>query len=441
MNAYDILYKKRNGGELTSDEIAFFVRGITDHSVPDYQAGAWLMAVCLRGMTFQEMRDLTLHIRDSGRVLDLSELGRLTLDKHSTGGVGDKTTLVVVPLLAACGVPMLKMSGRGLGHSGGTIDKLESIPGFRTDLTVAEALAQTKRIGAALIGQSAELAPADKLLYALRDVTATVESVPLIASSVMSKKLASGAGRILLDVKVGRGAFMKTQPEAEELARALVNIGNGVGISTRAVLTAMDEPLGTTVGNALEVREAIATLQETSVGSTEFRTLCLELAAHGLELVGAVSSLDEGREKVEEVLRSGASAAKFAEIVAAQGGPNSCEAILDALPHAPIQHSVSAEADRLVSGMDALAVGSLARDMGGGRATKEDTIDPTVGVELYAKVGNAVKTGQPLAMLHLRTADAQRADEFASRLRAAYTFASPTDTPPVSASPILSIIT
>jgi pyrimidine-nucleoside phosphorylase len=269
MNAYDILYKKREGGELTSEEIRFFIRGIADGSVPDYQISAWLMAVCWRNMSSREMRDLTLHMRDSGKVLNLAPLGKLTLDKHSTGGVGDKTSLVVVPMLAACGVPMLKISGRGLGHSGGTIDKLESIPGFRTELTAAQAMVQTQRIGAALIGQSADLAPADKYLYALRDVTATVESIPLIASSVMSKKLASGASRILLDVKVGSGAFMKTRAQAEELALALVSIGNSVGVPTRAILTAMEEPLGYAVGNALEVEEVVCTLWEVGRWKTE----------------------------------------------------------------------------------------------------------------------------------------------------------------------------
>ncbi len=430
MNVYDILAAKRDGKELTAEEIAFFVRGITDGIIPDYQASAWLMAVYLRGMSARETLDLTLAMRDSGLRVDLSDLPNgPALDKHSTGGVGDKTTLVVVPILAAAGVPILKMSGRGLGFSGGTVDKLESIPGFRTYLTIAEAKAQVHRIGAALIAQSDELAPADKILYALRDVTATIESVPLIASSIMSKKLAAGASRILLDVKVGRGAFMKTRAQAEELARTLIAIGNGAGVPTSALLTAMDEPLVACVGNALEVAEALEALRPATArgkgsplapATARFRSLCVGLAAHGLAAVGKASNQEEGRALAERTLDSGAAAEKFAEIVAAQGGPSGgLEAIAAALPVAPIRFAVRSEAGGVVAGLDAEAVGRLAMAMGAGRAVKGDTIDPAVGIVLRRKVGDLAAPGEELAVLHLRAAES--AEAFAAQLRAAYT--------------------
>jgi pyrimidine-nucleoside phosphorylase len=420
MNAYGIIEKKRDGGELTTEEIAFFVRGVVDGSVPDYQASAWLMAVYLRGMTERETLDLTLAMRDSGQRIDLSDLPHgPTLDKHSTGGVGDMTSIVVVPILAAAGVPILKMSGRGLGFSGGTVDKLESIPGFRVEMSIVEAKAQVRRIGAALLAQSGELAPADKILYALRDVTATVESVPLIASSIMSKKLAAGGQRILLDVKAGRGAFMKTRERAEALARMLVRIGQDAGVPTSAVLTAMDEPVGYAVGNALEMREAVTALQNDPATEPLFRSLCVALAAHGLEAVGKAHSLEDAVSAVEALLLSGKAASKFAEIVAAQGGPDSCEAILDALPKAPIRLEVRADAGGVVAGIDAEAVGKLAMAMGAGRATRQDAIDPAVGIWLSCKSGAPVTPGDTLATLHLRAGDAACADAFASELRAA----------------------
>jgi pyrimidine-nucleoside phosphorylase len=442
MNAYDIIAKKRDGGELSAEEIALFVRGVVEGRVPDYQASAWLMAVYLRGMTDRETLDLTLAMRDSGSRVDLSGLPNgPALDKHSTGGVGDKTTLVVVPILAAAGVPMLKMSGRGLGFSGGTVDKLEAIPGFRTNLTIAEARAQVRRIGAALIAQSVELAPADKILYALRDVTATVESIPLIASSIMSKKLAAGAGRIVLDVKVGRGAFMKTRERAEELARALIAIGNGAGVPTSAVLTAMDEPLGWTIGNALEVREALDTLANAPQTEPRFRDLCVALAAHGLLAVGKAADHDAGRAQAERILASGAAAEKFAEIVAAQGGPSGgVEAMAAALPVAPLQVVVKAESAGVVAGIDAEAIGRLAMAMGGGRAAKSDPIDPAVGIVLRCKTGASVPPGTELATLHLRAADGARADAFAGTLRAAYSLAPEGQASPPPASPVLAIL-
>ena len=421
MNIIDIIAKKRDGGALNADEIRFVVQSVTEGSLPDYQVSAWLMAVFLRGMSPSETFALTLAMRDSGERVDLSDLPNgPALDKHSTGGVGDKTTLVVVPILAAAGVPMLKMSGRGLGFSGGTIDKLETIPGFRTDLSIAEAKAQVRRNGAAIIGQSQSLAPADKALYALRDVTATVESVPLIASSIMSKKLASGGQRIVLDVKVGRGAFMKTQAQAQVLARELVRIGNQSGVPTSAVLTGMEEPLGRAVGNALEVREAVQILQNESGTETRFRELCLSLAAHGLVAAGKAKTESEGRERAEELLVSGQAAAKFAEIVAAQGGPDTPAAIIASLPIAPIQREVRTDQTGIIMGLDAAIIGHLSVAMGAGRQAKTDRIDPAVGIVLHAKTGDAVTPDKPLATLHLRAEDSGRAEEWAERLRAAY---------------------
>ncbi len=444
MNAVDIIAHKRDGRELSAEEISYFIAGLVAGRVPDYQASAWLMAVFLRGMTSGETLALTLAMRDSGTCVDLSDLPNgPALDKHSTGGVGDKTTLVVVPILASCGVPMLKMSGRGLGYSGGTVDKLESIPGFRADLSVAAAKAQAARIGAALIGQSAELAPADKILYGLRDVTATIECAPLIASSIMSKKLAGGAQRIVLDVKVGRGAFMKTRAQAEALARALIEIGDGAGVPTSAVLTAMDAPLGVTVGNALEVREAIEVLnageriEALAPATRRFADLCLELAAHGLIAVGKAANPAEGRTMARERLTGRFGARKFAEIVAAQGGPETCEAILAALPVAPIRYPVRAARAGFVSGLDAEAVGKLAVQLGAGRATKNDDIDPAVGIVLAKTLGAAVAMGDTLATLHFGNADAARQETLADDLRAAFSFAPGPDAPAPPASLVL----
>ena len=421
MRITDIIAKKRDGDALCREEIQFVIAGVTDGTLPDYQVSAWLMATFLRGMSEQETLHLTLAMRDSGERIDLSDLPNgPTLDKHSTGGVGDKTTLVVVPILAALGIPMLKMSGRGLGFSGGTVDKLEAIPGFRTDLTVAEAIAQVGRIGAALIGQSAMLAPADKILYGLRDVTATVESVPLIASSIMSKKLASGGQRIILDVKVGRGAFMKTPEQARILAQTLVRIGNGAGVPTSAVLTRMDEPLGRAIGNALEVREALELLQYAE-SEPAFQNLCIELALHGLMAVNSEIKQEDAQIVVAEALLRGSASAKFAEIVAAQGGPDTPEAILESLPVAPIQQEVQSEAGGLVTGLNAETIGRLSVDMGAGRLTKSDTIDPAVGIMLHAKTGDTVTPKTTLATLHVRAGDEGRVDEWAQLLRSAYT--------------------
>ena len=408
-----ILTKKRDGEELTTDEIGFFVRGITGGTIPDYQAAAWLMAVFLRGMTRRETRDLTLAMRDSGDRLDLSSLSpHPILDKHSTGGVGDKTTLVVAPILAAAGIPMLKMSGRGLGFSGGTVDKLESIPGFRSELSISEAIDQVRLIRLALIGQSADLAPADKILYALRDVTATIESLPLIASSIMSKKLAAGADKILLDVKAGRGAFMKTRDQAEELARLLISIGNEAGVPTTAILSRMDEPLGRAVGNAVEVEEAVQLLMTPGSAEPTFLKFCTELAAHGLIAASTAATEEQAIERVKDLLSNGKAARKFGQMVRAQGGPDGCEAILASLPSAPIKHAVNARESGMIVSIDAEAVGRLSMEMGAGRRAKSDVIDPAVGIVFTHKVGEQAAKGEALAHLHIRVQDEGKAEDF-----------------------------
>jgi pyrimidine-nucleoside phosphorylase len=422
MNVVDIIARKRDGHALSKAELTFFVQGVTAGRIPDYQTSAWLMATYLRGMTPQETLDLTLAMRDSGQVITFPDGMDATLDKHSTGGVGDKTTLVVVPILAAAGVPMLKMSGRGLGFSGGTVDKLESIPGFRTDLSIAEALSQVQSIGAALIGQTAELAPADKILYGLRDVTATVECIPLIASSIMSKKLAGGASHIVLDVKVGRGAFMKTQERAEELARAMCEIGRGAGVPTVAVLTRMDEPLGSAVGNALEVREAMNALRG-SEDELKFLDLCWQLAGHGLIVSGKAKDEAEATSIVARYFTVMQPIRQFERIVAAQGGPRTLADIEKSLPTAPIQHDVMANQTGYVMGIDAETVGKLSVEMGAGRLSKADTIDPSVGIVLHAKTGAKLQAGKPLATLHCRESDRTRIPEFTEMLLSSYTFA------------------
>lgn len=441
MNASDVIAHKRDGLELTPEEIGLFVRGVSDGTIPDYQTSAWLMAAYLRGMTARETLSLTLAMRDSGRRIDLSDLPNgPALDKHSTGGVGDKTTLVVVPILAAAGVPVLKMSGRGLGFSGGTIDKLEAIPGFRTGLTVEEACAQVRTCGAAIIAQSPELAPADKALYALRDVTATIDSIPLIAASIMSKKLAAGAGSILLDVKVGRGAFMKTRDRAEALARAMVDIGRQAGTPTRAVLTAMEEPLGRAVGNALEVREAVGLLRGDADPDPRFRALCLALAAHGLVAAGRAPDPAAGAAVVESLLAQGAAARKWVEMVRAQGGPASLEALYDSLPCAAREISVQARGSGTVLRIDAEQIGLLSMRLGAGRAHKEDRIDPAVGVVLFRKVGSTVRAGDTLAVLHLRAQDVPEAQNLYEAAAGAFAIGSSEELPGGYDQPILGFV-
>lgn len=392
MRAADVIEAKRRGETHSRAVLEEFLEGYLARRVPDYQVAAWLMAVCFQGLSAQETTDLTLLMAGSGDVLDLSSLPH-TVDKHSTGGVGDKTSLVLAPLLAACGATVAKMSGRGLGHTGGTVDKLESIPGFQAKLSEAAFYAQAERIGVVVTGQSKDLAPADGLLYALRDATATVASPPLIAASIMSKKLAGGARHIVLDVKVGGGAFMKTPDEAEVLARTMMAIGAGADRDVRALLSSMSEPLGWAVGNALEVTEAVRCLQ--GDGPDDLVALSLSLAEIGL----AAAGLGTDREKLAEVLSSGRAYEKLEAWIAAQGGDVGA---LGRLETAPEQHLFRAERSGFVAELEALALGQVVKVLGGGRARKGDTIDPGVGVVLHVKVGAEVSAGEPLLTLYHR---------------------------------------
>ncbi len=398
MRMVDIIAKKRDGYELTTEEIQFLVQGYTDGSIPDYQMSAWAMAVLFRGMTPRETADLTMAMAGSGEQLDLSGLPGIKVDKHSTGGVGDKTTLVVAPLVAAAGIPVAKMSGRGLGYSGGTIDKLESFAGFQVERTREQFLQQVRDIGVSVIGQSGNLTPADKKLYALRDVTATVEAVPLIASSIMSKKIAAGADAILLDVKVGKGAFMKTQEEAETLARTMVAIGSQVGRKTVAVISDMNQPLGRAIGNALEVKEAIETLAGN--GPEDLTELAVTIGAHMLVLGGMVNDVSQGRAKLEEIIRSGKAVEKLAQMIKAQGGDEQDVYDPSRLPQAKIIHQLTAKQSGYVSGIDAEMVGHASVVLGAGRVTKELPIDLAVGIVLHKKVGDSVNEGETLATIH-----------------------------------------
>lgn len=418
MRAVDIIIKKRDGHELSRDEIAFFIQGYTRGEIPDYQAAAWAMAVLLRGMTPRETTDLTLAMAASGETLDLSDVVPIAVDKHSTGGVGDKTSLVVEPVVAACGLAVGKMSGRGLGFTGGTLDKLESIPGYRTDLSTAEFLHQLKETGLVLTGQSADLAPADGKLYALRDVTGTVQSIPLIASSIMSKKIAAGAQAIVLDVKVGLGAFMQTLPEARRLAKLMVQIANLAGRKAVALLSDMNQPLGQAVGNALEVREAIDTLHGN--GPEDFEEHCLVVAAHMLHLGGKANTLEEARTMAEQALADGRAWQKFRTLVSAQGGDLTYVDEPERLPRAAIIEPLLAPRDGYLARVHARMVGETAVILGAGRAKKGDPVDHAVGIEVHHKVGDSLSAGEPIFTIHV--ADAERLAEARRRLLAALTW-------------------
>jgi pyrimidine-nucleoside phosphorylase len=394
----DLITHKRDGGSLTADEIKWFVQAFTAGEVPDYQAAALAMAIYFQGMTPAEITDLTLAIAYSGEVLDLSHIAPVVVDKHSTGGVGDKTTLVVEPLVAACGLRMGKMSGRGLGYSGGTVDKLESIAGYQVSLTTEAFKKQLGEVGLVLTGQSADLAPADGKLYALRDVTGTVPSIPLIASSVMSKKIAAGAHAIVLDVKAGRGAFMETVKDAVNLAQTMVRIGKRVGRRTIAVISDMNQPLGEAVGNALEVREAIETLR--GGGPPDFREHCLHIAGHLLVLGKMFKTLASARTACEAALADGSALAKFRALVAAQGGDVSQVDDPDRLPRASLIETVSAPKSGYLKEINAREVGLAAVALGAGRARKGDPIDLAVGVGVHHKVGDRVQKGDPLFTVH-----------------------------------------
>lgn len=419
MTAYDIIAKKRDGGELSRAEIEFLVQGFVAGSVPDYQMAAWAMAVFFRGLNARETGDLTLAMVNSGEQMDLSALPGRKIDKHSTGGVGDKTTLVLAPLAAAAGVRIAKMSGRGLGHTGGTLDKLESIPGFRVDLTVSEFLQNVQRLKIAVVGQTGHLVPADKKLYALRDVTATVNSTPLIASSVMSKKIASGADAIVLDVKTGSGAFMPTPAAAGDLARAMVAIGEHAGRETVAFVTNMDQPLGFAVGNALEVIEALRTLK--GEGPADLTELCLTLGSEMLVLAGICENSAQGGDLLRQLVRSGAAAAKFKEFVAAQGGNDRVVDDYSLLPQAKHIVPVLATQGGYVQSIAAETIGRCAMRLGAGRETKEDALDLAVGLVLAKKCGEFVSAGEPLAYIHAN--DLAKTAAAAEEITAAYAVA------------------
>ena len=400
MHAVDIIAKKRDKEALTSEEINFFVAGFASGEIPDYQTAAWAMAVLLNGMTLRETSDLTLAMAVSGEMIDLSGVVELAVDKHSTGGVGDKTTLVVEPTIAACGLPVAKMSGRGLGFTGGTLDKMESIPGFRVTLSTEEFIDQLRRVGLVLSGPTADLAPADGKLYALRDVTGTVESIPLIASSIMSKKIAAGAQRILLDVKLGRGAFMKDLESARSLAETMVRIGQKTGRMVVALLSDMNQPLGCAVGNALEVKEAIQTLD--GGGPPDFREHCLEACAHMLVLGNLAQNVQQGRQCAEQAIASGSALRRFRELVQAQGGDPAFVDHPDKLEIAPVQLNILAEGSGFISGMDALLIGRESVILGAGRALKDEPIDHAVGIVVHRKVGDPVAVGDPIMTIYAR---------------------------------------
>lgn len=426
MRAVDIIARKRDGLALRADEIAFFVQGFTRGRIPDYQVAAWAMAVLLRGMTDQETIALTMAMVRSGEVLDLAGVAPVVVDKHSTGGVGDKTTLAVGPMVSAAGLPVAKMSGRGLGFSGGTLDKLEAIPGFRVSLGRERFLATLREVGIAVAGQTAELVPADGILYALRDVTATVPSLPLIASSIMSKKIAGGAHAVVLDVKVGRGAFMATLEDARALASLMIRIGEGVGRRVTAVLSDMNQPLGASVGNALEVAEAVETLR--GHGPPDFVEHCLVIGAEMLVLGGRARDPAEGRARLTGTIEDGSALAKFRDWVGAQGGEARVAEDLSLLPQAPVVRTLPSSRAGYICGLDAREVGLVALAMGAGRQRKTDPIDPAVGIVLARKVGDRVDRGETLFTLHAR--DEASVAAARDRLLAAYSWSREPVSPP-----------
>ena len=422
----ELIERKRDGGELTPGEVSDLILGYARGEVPDYQLAAFLMAVYFRGLTHAETLALTDAMIASGATIELGRaLGRKAVDKHSTGGVGDKTSIAIGPIVAACGVPFGKMSGRGLGHTGGTLDKLESIPGFRVELSTEEFVAQVRETGLAVVGQSADLVPADKLLYALRDVTATVENVSLIAASIMSKKLAAGADAIVLDVKVGDGAFMKSEGAARELAGAMIELGRRAGREVVCLLTDMEQPLGRAVGNALEVREAAETVQ--GRGPADLTGLVLAAAAHLLSLSDLDIGLEEARRRAESAVGDGSAYRAYEQWIRAQGG----DPTLDTLPAAPFIKRVLAPTDGFVGRLLGLSVGVAALGLGAGRATTEDSIDHAVGVVCLKKIGDRVRTGETMAEVHAATLES--AQTAAARVLAAYeiTFTAPIARPVV----------
>ena len=400
MRAVDIILSKRDGRTLTREEIRFFVDGVTAGTLPDYQASALLMAILLRGMTAEETAALTDAMVDSGVRVDLRDIPGVKVDKHSTGGVGDKTSLILAPLAAACGVPVPMMSGRGLGHTGGTLDKLEAIPGFRVNLSLEEMKAALARVGCAMIGQTAQIAPADKKLYALRDVTGTVESIPLISASIMSKKIAEGIDALVLDVKTGSGAFMKTETDSRRLAESLVAIGNASGVKTEAIITAMESPLGHAVGNALEVIECVEVLK--GRGPRDLIDVSVELTARMLVLGHVADGLPAAILKVQQAIASGAGLERFRGIIEVQGGDPRIVDDYDRMPHVADRHVVTASRGGFVTVVNAELVGRASVALGAGRDRVDDPVDPAVGIMVVAKPGDAVREGAPVLELHYR---------------------------------------
>lgn len=398
MKMTEIIAKKRKGEEHTQEEIKFIIKGITNNTIPDYQISAWLMAVCFNGMTFDECAILTEEMAKSGEIMDLSSIGEFVIDKHSTGGVGDKITLILIPLLAAAGMPSAKLSGRGLGHTGGTIDKLEAIPGFDTSLPLNKFIEQVKTVGAAIGGQTAKLAPADGTLYALRDVTSTVDCLPLIASSVVSKKIASGANVIVLDVKYGSGAFVKTKEEAEKLSEIMVEIGKKLNRSITAVITSMEEPLGLAVGNSVEVIESINTLKDQGPKDVTELTLCL--GAISLVNANQANNIEEAQAKLKKHLEDGSAFEKFKEMVKAQNGDETSLDDTSKLPQAKKIIKVLAEKDGYISKVTAIDIAKACKSLGAGRDQKEDNVDHAVGIVLNKKVSDEVKKGETLLEIY-----------------------------------------
>lgn len=426
MRAVDIIAKKRDGQELTPDEIGFIIRGYTDGDVADYQMSALLMAIYLRGMTTEETLALTRAMLHSGEIVDFSDLGRPRIDKHSTGGVGDKTSLVIAPVVAAAGVLVPMISGRALAHSGGTLDKLESIPGFRTDLTLAEFRATLEKVGAALIGQTDQIAPSDKKLYALRDVTATVACRPLMAASIMSKKIAEGASGLVLDVKTGSGAFLKREDDARELAQIMISIARGLKKDCLALITDMNQPLGRAVGNSLEVIEAFETLK--GRGPDDFSALCRELSAEMLVMGGAASGSDRGRELYDQLITSGAALEKMRDIIRAQGGEPRSVDNYEQLPNAAHDLHVLTPEAGYVQAIDTEAIGHASMLLGAGRSRLDTAIDLGVGLTVQARIGDKLEPGSPVATVHFN--NAARAEEAAGEVRNAYTIGSERVAPP-----------
>lgn len=417
MNIIDIIENKKTGNELTKGEIEFFINGYNNGEITDYQAAALIMAICIKGMTVDEISDLTIAMANSGEMLDLTDIASNTVDKHSTGGIGDKITLILMPIMASMGIPIVKMSGRGLGITGGTVDKLQSIPGYKTDIEIDEVKKNVKEIGIALISQSANLAPADKKIYALRDTIGCVDSVPLIASSIMSKKIASGAKNIILDVTCGKGAFMETKADAKTLSKVMKNIGKNAGRNVMCILTNMNEPVGYSVGNSLEVVEAVKALKGDM--TEDVREIILTFGSYMLKMAGLGDDLEENEKKIVKEIESGKAYKKFVELVGKQGGDTSYIENLEKFQKAPIIVPVVSNKSGFVTDLSAELIGRVSVELGAGRMKKEDDIDSRVGIIVCKKTGDKVSKDEIMAYVHAN--DPKKADEAVSKVRNAYT--------------------